>query len=222
MANALETGELVNADYDLVPAESGQTVQITAETGTIWMEYYQALSYEGDMRSFSYQWPGTMAVDQFDFEVQQPTGAQSLELEPSAQSQRVGSDGLTYLIGTFDSVEQGEPVSLAITYEKTTDELTAGEESQLPLEGISLQAPQGQPQNNLLVPALIGLALAVIVAGGYILWQRRQTSARGGRRRRRSRPAKQKTKGSYCHNCGQPISAQDRFCRNCGAEQRNG
>lgn len=220
VANALETGELVNAEYDIVPAESGQVIQITAETRTIWLEYYAGLSYDGATRSFSYQWPGTMAVAQFNFEVQQPIGAQSVELQPSAQGQRVGSDGLTYLTGSFGALSQGEAVSLDLTYQKSTDELSASQVSQQPSGGISLEPPQDQAAADWLVPALVGLVAAVLVAAGYFLWQRRRSGQRSGRRRRRARPRKQPGEARYCHNCGQGVGANDRYCRNCGAELR--
>jgi ribosomal protein L32 len=222
VANATATGELINASYELNPTAEGQVALVQAETSTIWFEFYQDLQFNGSTRSFSYQWPGTVAAAQFEFEVQQPVGAEALQIIPAPQAQRVGSDGLTYLAGSFGSVAQGQSTSLEFSYQKEGEALSAGQVSQSPLEGVSLAAPLEQGAAGWILPALVGLGLALLVAGAYFFWQRRRVAPKRRRRRRRRPSERENPGGKFCQNCGQQVKRQDRFCRNCGAELRPG
>ncbi|MFP3854857.1 MAG: zinc ribbon domain-containing protein [Anaerolineales bacterium] len=219
VANTSDTGSLVNAQYQLVPAEWGQLIEVTAESSTVWVEYYRELEIEGETRSFDYQWPGTISAAEFVFEVQQPPGAVDLTIMPIPSGQRVGPEGLTYRTGSFGSIQSGEEAELELSYRNPGEQLTVGAQPETPLDAVSTTPPESASQVNWQTPALIALALAGLLGVGFFLWQRREKPAKPARSRRRQSTATP-TQSKFCHQCGQQVKPQDKFCRHCGAEQR--
>jgi hypothetical protein len=94
-----------------------------------------------------------------------------------------------------------------------------------------------------LTPWLIGAAVAggvaVVGGAGWYLWRRSavREQPHKARRARRSQPAGRRVSAGeapapgpglaagprrFCTQCGQAVLPEDRFCRHCGAELRNG
>ncbi len=199
-----------------------------ATTKDVQVEYYDpGLQKSADQRHFEYTWPGDYAVDAFNIEVQQPTGATEMQFKPGTVSARQGDDGLKYYRMEVGSLTLGQQFQITIDYKKSTDELSA---SSVPVEP---SGPLNDPNSGIasmtsILPWFLGgVGLLLIVGGGVWYWQSGRQKARPDRElHRRNKPIESlvadNTEASnvYCHQCGKRASIGDRFCRTCGTELR--
>lgn len=216
---------LVNADYDFREgSEVWSTVVVTAETPVIWVEYYDSLVFDEEVRSFEYVWPGTPLVGELLYEVQHPVGASDLVLDPPAAEEVVGADGLVYSRGSLLPDAEGGPPSISLRYTKGSSLLTADalEASGEAAPDLPDQPVAGRAPPDWLAYAVGGLGV-VLVAGALFLFRKNRASEgvkRSRIRGRRGAPEAPREGGRYCHQCGEKVAADDRFCSNCGAAQR--
>jgi len=225
IAVAVQTadGGFLNAEFT-GPEDNGDwqsfTLPIT-QSAHYRFEYYQALTFNGNQRLFSYLWDGDYAVDAFQVSVLEPADTTSLSVEPAHRSiEQV--NGLKYYDGEVVSLEKAEQYTLNLQYEKTSDILLNPPQGIQPLAPVDENTPGRVSLNNSL-PYIIGGLGVVMIAGGVLYYLQ---AGRGSSHRSRRRKHSQTTSdsddetGAYCPQCGTRSKPGDRFCRTCGARLR--
>ena len=211
VANASPDGGLVNARYERSVSGDWAQISIEAESTAIWLEYYDELTTDGRQRSFTYLWPGTIGVETFGYEVQQPLGASALAISPPAPLETTDNQGLTIWSADLGSLAVGQEQAIEVSYARALDGLTV---ALLDPSTVSLTPPETLPSGWALPAIVAGLGLAGV--GAY--WFVRRRPAKHRARPRRSPKAVRKNR--FCHQCGAQAQAADRFCRQCGTELR--
>lgn len=225
IAVAVQTGDgaFLNAEFT-GPTNAGEwqtfTLPITQNTHYRF-EYYQALTFNGNQRLFSYLWGGDYAADIFQVSVLEPLDTTSLTVEPAHSSIEQAS-GLKYYDGEVVRLEKGEQYTLNLQYEKTSDILSNPPQGIQPVAPVDENTPGRVSLNNSL-PYIIGGLGVILIAGGvlYYLQAGRGSSQRS--RRRTHSPTTSNSDdetGAYCPQCGTRSKPGDRFCRTCGARLR--
>ena len=217
------------ADVEYQQQVSGEWSEISflATGPAVQVEYYDpSLLKDGVTRRYKYTWSGDYAVDSLAIQVQQPTGATTMTISPALDKGQTSQDGLIYFNKKVGSLAAGEPFSLDLSYEKTSDTLSV---KNLPVEPSTPINGSGSFRSGMMavLPWLLGLlGVGLLVGGGLWYWQ----SGRGREpgifepRRRRKRAGARETVSAegyiYCHNCGKRAGPGDRFCRTCGTRLR--
>jgi hypothetical protein len=219
---------LVNVPFTQKTEGDWSRLVFQATTKEMQVEYYDpGLQKNADLRHFEYTWPGDFAVEAFDIEVQQPTGATEMQFKPGTVSARQGDDNLKYYRMDVGALTAGQQFQITVDYKKSTDELSA---SSVPVEP---SGPLNDPNSGIasmtsILPWFLGgVGLLLIVGGGVWYWQSGRQKARPEREpHRRKKIAEVSAAESsdasniYCHQCGKRASVGDRFCRTCGTELR--
>ena len=224
VATRSQDGSLVNASYTQPTSGESNLVLVDSDSLEIQVEFYAPLERNGDQRSFTFLWPGGLKSAAFLFEVQEPAGATGLILVPASETQAPGEFGLVYHHVDVGPIEASATPSVAITYSRTTDQLTS--------EFLLQETPLGTPESlggrtpdlvSYLPWALLVLGL-ILLAGGGIYYVRTTQRSRPSRPRHRRAASEDDSPMDaspvYCHNCGAHASASDRFCRQCGTPLR--
>ena len=227
VAFVAETGELLVAPYERLV--EGEWAVITLETQTLdaQLEYYIPYQEAEGRRQVEIRWPAGFEVGSMGYEIQQPPTATDLRVEPQPNRSVQGQDGLLYYYGELALMENG--AELLLSYRKTDNLLTL--EAFGTPEPVSLSMPPttegGTPDLGTILPWVIGgLGGALLIAGAIIFLRTTRTSRRVAKPRRRRapsapRPAEEgETPPVFCHQCGTPANASDRFCRQCGTRLR--
>lgn len=219
VANVTENGGLVNAPYEMSEEGAWAVVSVQAQSGRVWVEYYADLAVSGQDRQFTYRWPGTVAVDSFEFEVQRPPGTSEMQIAPAPAGERTDGQGLTYLTGGLGSLAAGEAASVEVSYSRTTEELTV---DLRPDPAPQLDQETVDPGGEIAWGTYAALAVAILLlaSGSYLLWVRPRTSRARTRRRRRAPARGTDRERRFCYNCGLEADPDDRFCRRCGTKLR--
>jgi hypothetical protein len=190
---------------------------------------------EGNQRRFSYTWLAEAPVQRISMVVQQPAAATEMLIDPEPVNVSEGqNDGLTYYTLGAETAPAGQPVTVQVTYTMAEERLTAASAAVNPAaappppaeiesegSGLSLLSEGGL--NWPLILGAIGVLL-IVIAGTWQLASRSNPSRnrKPKPRRARSRPSSptkrsQQRKANFCHQCGEPVTLGDKFCRNCGA-----
>lgn len=206
------------------------------------IEYYDdALHKQGTGRELDLVYRADYAIDDLVLEIKEPYGATSLRLEPAADGQVQGEDGLIVHRRDVGAVAAGQEVQWKVTYDKSDPRLSV-EALRLPTPGTSAYepepgaAPSRPPLQQGTWIALIlvgtiaigGLGLAIRSGSSGRRERQQQPADPGGGRSRRSRRGKRKKAAaeprpqvaSYCHQCGAAMNKGDVFCRQCGTRRR--
>jgi len=220
-------GALLNIPFKQESDGIWSRLNFQATSRDVQIEYYDpGLQINGDRRHFEYTWPGDYAVEAFDIQIQQPTGASEMHFKPGTVSARQGADNLKYYEMNVGSLTGGQQFQITVDYQKSTDELSA---SNVPVEPSSPldELDSGIASLPNLPWYLGGVGLLLIVGGLIWYWRtgRQQAHPRRDLHRRNkpteSQAAESATGGSvYCHQCGNRAAVGDRFCRTCGTELR--
>lgn len=222
VASYTADGNLADAAF-VGPKADGdwQVFTITMTTAAARFEYYDAISFAGNKRTYSYLWDGFYAVDQFNIRVLQPLDVISLKTDPSLLSISQEND-LKYFSGDPVKLTVGEQFPLNLEYDKTTPTLV------LESQGVQPSAPvdentQGRISLSNSLPYVIGgLGVIMVVGGAVYFWQSsRQVSGKPRRRSSSHVEADPGDTGAYCPQCGSRAKLGDRFCRTCGARLRH-
>jgi len=220
------TGELVNAVNERIDGEQADVVEVQAAGSEVQLEFYLPLRIDGDLRQFDFTWPGGLSTDSFQFEVQQPVGAQGMEVSPSPTYQTTDNAGLTYhRLDLGPQADEARP-EVRFSYSKETAGLsvdTTGAAGPLatpaPARGAAVDVQAA-------LPWLVLVAGLALIGGGVIYYLRTRVDERPPRPRPRpvarpeDRPNEIDASPVFCHNCGTQASASDRFCRRCGTALR--
>jgi hypothetical protein len=222
-------GGLLMAPYRLQVEGGWATVFVEADSPDVQVEYYDALQIEGDRRDFTFNWPEGFPAGDVRYEIQQPLGAEELQVEPPPEEEGVGADGLQYAWGDMGAVSAASSFTIEFSYSKADGGLTA-DQIQPSSPGLSRpEATSGAtPDLTQIFPWVMGaLGLLLVGTGAYLYFRARSAAGRKRAfvpRRRRSRREGPTSEGDvskvFCHVCGNRAGVGDRFCRHCGARLR--
>ena len=216
-------GSLIVADYSQSTEGETHWVLIQSVELELQLEFYAPLVRSGDLRSFSFTWPGGLAAAEFVYEAQEPIGVTTFDMTPEPDSDAIGEYGLRYRRLNLGRLELASTPQLEFSYSRSSDQMSA-ELLQIatPADAPTV-GPTASTAPNLGWPLLALSLLLVVGSGGYLLWKRRPVQPRT---RRRHRAATESAEGEaratavFCHNCGARADDRDRFCRRCGTALR--
>lgn len=194
------------------------TVQVTGPA--IQLEYYDpALLINGTQRTFTFTWPGDYAVQNFSVELQQPFDASAVTSAPELPNVNSIPEGLTYFMGDFGALAQGEEFALDVSYQKASDALSVSFMNVQPSAPID-ESTAGRVSLDAYLPWVVGSLGVLLIAGGAYYYYRSAAPVRSSARRRHASSAEKEGEQVYCSQCGTRARGGDRFCRTCGARLR--
>jgi hypothetical protein len=213
LADAIFDGPTVNGDW--------KTFTVTMTTLAARFEYYDALDFSGEKRTYSYLWYGRYAVDQFNIRILKPMDTIAVLTQPPLPSISQENE-LNFYVGDPMPLADGETFKLDIEYDKTSNALVVESQGVQPSAPVDENTPGRVSLNNSL-PYVIGVLAVIMIIGGSVYFWRSSRRPFGRPRRRSSAPAEseQGNMESYCSQCGSRARAGDRFCRTCGARLRH-
>lgn len=222
-------GGLLTAPYRLQVEGGWATVFVEANSLDVQIEYYDALQIDGDHREFVFSWPAGFPAASVGYEIQQPLGAEELQVDPPPGQEGVGADGLQYAWGDLGPVGTSSSFTIEFSYFKPNDALTAEELEPASPSLIRPEETTGEtPDLSQIFPWVMGVLGLLLVGTGAFLYLRGRSAPKGKaapipRRRKAPREpaAAEGDVGSvFCHICGNRAGVGDRFCRHCGAHLR--
>jgi hypothetical protein len=214
------------------------SLTLTTTTPRFRIEYYVPYETTGTTHAYDFNWQAAIPVQELLAAVQKPTGATTMTLEPAAANVVADSnDGFTYYALPTTAIPAGQAYTLHFEYDMPIQQLSV---DNLPAAPAPANAPP--PVNMPAAPApaaassssfsldTVNWALLLVVAGFILIaiaatWMiaTRNSSPKSVRKNRKPQPKRTVSKASsaagkagFCHECGQPLSASDKFCRNCG------
>lgn len=217
-----EDGNLVNANF--IEPSAGNTWQsfvVTVEQNVTYrFEYYQALQFRGEERTFSYLWNQEYSANKFSVSVLEPLDVTAISLQPqSVSTQQV--NGLDFYEGEVIKVSANAEYTLDLEYKKTSLTLVTEPQQVQPADPLNEDTPGRVSLNNLLPYLIGGFGILFIAVGTVYYWRFGRTSNKRNRRRRIVNIEEEGVKtGTYCPQCGARAQSGDRFCRTCGARLR--
>jgi hypothetical protein len=214
--------DMLTLDYTTALDGDSLTLSFTTPNGSFQFEYYDSsLDLSSSARRYTFAAASIYPISTLTFIVQQPPGATGLTATPPLGDPGLGADGLTYQEATLTNMKMGDPLTLSLTYTKTTDSLSAGLVKPAPS---ATPAPQVETTQYNWLYGLLGAVGVLLLAGGLIWYarpRRRPRPARvPARKLTRKVLAAQAGVGVFCHECGQASQPGDRFCRKCGTALR--
>lgn len=211
------SGALFDAPFG-VSEDGVVSVSITQGVGGQ-LEYYADLDIRGQLRNFRFEWPGTVELSGFSYEVQQPVGASELAIDPEPDQQGSGPFGLNYATAELGPQPIGSQLAIELNYRKTTAALSQPP----PGEPLAPSAAEMPSSADLLPYLLSGGGLLLVTAGViYYLRGRPVPTPRQRVRRAHSGEPELEVSSVYCQQCGTKSKINDSFCRNCGTRLRQG
>jgi hypothetical protein len=235
------SGTLINRPFELTDG----TLTYELPASSFHIEYYVDRDPSGDDRQIKYVFEAPYAINALRVAVQQPARSSGFTLTPVADTTEQGTDGLTYHVFTRQNLAAGETLEIGANYTKTDTGLSRPQLSVTDTEA----APSAEPPVAATSPTdwlpwvLIGAGVALLV-GILVYWllSRRQAepapepaarpvtrSAASGQKPLptvSARPAQSPSTASerptaFCHNCGNALKADDKFCSQCGTPRRS-
>lgn len=212
-------GNLLNLKNEQVKGKDAVTVKFETPERFFHIEFYEPLATADSARTYTYTWPGDVAVEHASVVVQEPAAALGLVTEPSFAQTSQGAEGLNYRIGELGALPAGKAVPIRINYSKADSRpsvdikgLRTAQAAPAPVPPTAASinapvppAPGGLP--NWVVPvggfAAFGIVVALLVA---LLW-RRQSGVPAGA-----------AAAGFCRKCGAPLAAGSAFCAKCGTK----
>lgn len=221
-------GSLLYAEgYERTVQGDWALITFLADTPDVQLEYYDSLERQGDERQFAFTWPGGFDIGSLSYEVQHPVGAADMTLEPPPDSQLTRNDGLLYSLAELGPLAAGETRQVAFRYTRPTDTLSVDvAQAAIPAVAPALDAEPSLTPYLLWALGLLGLAL--VAAGGVLVWRSRRAVTPAAKRSRARKPRRPQADEPsldagrvFCHQCGAQGAVNDAYCRRCGAKLRN-
>ena len=224
VAVAVQTadGSLLNAEYaESSGSADSQAIVVQAQSASVYrVEYYQPLARSGDVREFSFHWPGRYSVDDFGIRLRLPSDASALKVNPPFQPVQ-DSGALNLQEKKFGPLGVGQEVSVSLSYSRQSEALAASQQDLQPTQPLDGSTAGRVMLSNYVPYMLAALGLVLIAGGALYYW--RSSKSRGPRAKRHGpgvAPARQQGEDDYCHQCGTRAQPGDRFCRVCGSRLR--
>ncbi len=223
------TADDVMTDQGVSPQVTANQVTFTMPDNRFRVEYYQPYTATDTQRDFTFSWQSDIAIEQMSVRIQQPVAATDLTTIPAAASVSEGQDGLTYHVLPNQAVAAGDTYTMELNYTMSTPQLTVtfstpdSETTELPFLDATPVEESGFSWPLLLVA--LGVLILVATAVWYLLSRQSSSSRRPARPKpKRTKPATKATvvqptspgKANFCHQCGERLQAEDKFCRSCG------
>ncbi len=238
VARISAAGEMID---DVVYTTEGDQLRMTIPESRFRVEYYVPYAVDGDTRSYTFTWLSSTSVNAMSTAVQQPVAATGMVTQPTAVNVTPNSsDGFTYHTLPDQAVPGGQPFTASFSYTMTNPQLSV-ENPPIPSSSLlpnttAASAPLpsatdtgGSSINWLLYLSVAAIVIAAVALTWVIATQRTTSNSKVRKpqaaRPQTARPQAAKSAGSkgtksgakrFCHECGNPLSTHDQFCRNCG------
>jgi hypothetical protein len=201
--------EMFNLAYDRTDGDDFITVRFRAPQRFIHVEFYDRLVTDDPGRSYTYVWPGDVAVDRLSTRLQEPASASGVSVQPDLGEGIKGPDGLLYRTAELGARESGSELPVDIRYTKP-DPQTSTE-----ILGVNVPDPntvtasfgERLPAWGFGLATAVGLSVAGVAFA--LSWRRRKKmsgTAQGD--------------ANFCSLCGNRLAGNARFCSSCGAPVR--
>jgi len=198
----------------------GEWSEITflADFPLIQIEYYDtALSQKDQPRSYDFRWLSDFDINNLVVSVIEPVNTTGMNILPNLGNVSESVDGLTIYNSNLGSWSAGETFDLTLSYTKNNTKLSVGGSSSSFFDALPPWAW-----------ALIGVGMLVLLGGGVIFVRNQSDNGRSTYRQKKQRKGSRRTTRSasrgkskaFCHQCGSPAVAGDKFCRECGSKLR--
>lgn len=212
--SAAAGGNLLNLEYERTDAKDYVTLRLKLPERYFHIEFYDPVAVGTPERSYSYVWPGDMAVKQMRVIVQEPATASKLSVQPSLETSASGQEGLRYRSAELGAQQAGKALPIKVSYTKA-DARTSVEVLQpkapAPASASGTGAGSGSGgggddlTGGLLVFVLV-VSLFIGIGSAVLWWRDRARAAApdaGGAR--------------HCVKCGARRGPSDLYCAKCGA-----
>ena len=161
---------------------------------------------------------------------QKSVAASDVTIIPSPTSDADGQDGLTYHLLPSRAVAAGDSYNVEVGYTMSTPALTvnflqeSGDTAVSSGEDLPILEAVPVEDSDFNWPLLL-IALGAIILVATAVWYFMSRQSMGSRRPAKPKPARRtaaaqasaaKGRANFCHNCGQPLQPEDKFCRQCG------
>ncbi|MCZ7665020.1 MAG: zinc ribbon domain-containing protein [Thermoleophilia bacterium] len=219
----------------ITPGTNWEQVTITVPSiPRLRLEYYYnpGVAPSGQ-KSFDVSFRAPADVGALGVGVQQPLRSTEFSVQPALARTSTDSEGFNYALDTLTGIEEGDLITLRVTYTKGDNEPS--------VQGSSTSSTPGNSSQNYLLYLLVVLAVAVLGMVAYRVFARPRAASAGGRERGgrgAGRPAAGRPAGSsrsgaeagaggrggptrFCTQCGAKLSKKDRFCPQCGHERES-
>jgi hypothetical protein len=210
--SAAPGGNLLNLEHERTDAKDYITLRFKVPERYFHVEFYDPLATGAAERSYTYVWPGDLAVGRLSLVVQEPAAASDFAVQPKLDATATGQDGLRYHSAELGPREAGKSLPIKVSYKKS-DAHTSAEilrpkaPDPAPGPGPTAAAGSGDEVTKGVLVFILAVSLLIGI-GMAILWWRSRPRTRGAR-----------SGGSgACSKCGAPRAPEDRFCSKCGAK----
>ncbi len=213
LADAIFDGPRVNGDW--------KTFTVTMTTLAARFEYYDAINFSGEKRTYSYLWYGRYAVEHFNIRILKPLDTIAVLTQPLLPSISQEND-LKFYVSDVIPLADGEKFKLDVEYDKTGNGLVVESQGVQPSAPVDENTPGRVSLNNSL-PYVIGVLGVIMFIGGSVYFWRssRKPFARPHLHSSQNLESVRENVDTYCPQCGSRAKAGDRFCRTCGARLRH-
>lgn len=192
-----EKGGRWTAEYDVQATDDGIEVMYTSlGYRAFQFEYYlDILQMDGERRGFTFYYSLDVPVDDLALELQQPSGATNVVLNPPPAEAYAGFAGLTYHRLPFGAMSAGQTVTWQVDYDKTSSRLSAealSTDSSEPVPTVS-EPSSFASGSTAGVVFVVGVGLALVAGAIWIVGSRRRAGRRAPESRSQGpKPPKQK------------------------------
>ena len=178
--------ELFNLAHDRTYGNDFITLRFEAPQRFFHVEFYDPVVTGTPDRTYTYVWPGDLAVERLSARLQEPAASSNLSVQPGLRAGVAGPDGLLYRTANLGALEAGKQLSIEIRYTKR-DARTSAEI--LGLKTPDSERPPTFGANEGLPGWVLGLATVAVLSLAAVAislwWRRRKTATaatqRGGR-----------------------------------------
>lgn len=204
---------LVNMKYESKNAGDFITLSFETPQRMFHVEFYEPLATGAAERTYTYVWPGDLAVNRLSVILQEPAGARDISVQPNLDSTSTGQNGLRYRSAELGALEAGKQLPIKIRYTKTaaqtsTEILQPATKSLQPEPSNASPAPVTGSGDKFRWALVLAFAAALVIGvGAAFLWWQGRGKASGA----------QPSDTDLCSKCGARLAAGDRFCSRCGA-----